>query len=237
MSRSPNPVPICLEIGNKRVFAAALDWPGWCRSGRSVETAVQALFDYGPRYSHAVRSARLGFQEATDLSGFEVVERLRGDTTTDFGAPGKAPAADAKPVTDADLSRLQALLKACWRAFDLAVAAAKGKELRKGPRGGGRDLEAIIAHVVGGESGYLASLGGKLKLGDDPRTDLRCARQAVLEGLEIAAHGGFPARGPRGGVRWTPRYFVRRSAWHVLDHAWEIEDRIRGAASHGAPRA
>ncbi len=22
------------------------------------------------------------------------------------------------------------------------------------------------------------------------------------------------------------RYFVRRTAWHVLDHLWEIEDRL-----------
>jgi hypothetical protein len=39
---------------------------------------------------------------------------------------------------------------------------------------------------------------------------------------------GEPVRtGPRGGVRWTARYYVRRSAWHVLDHAWEIEDRAQ----------
>jgi hypothetical protein len=222
-------VPIYLEIGEKRVFAAALDWPGWCRSGRDEETALRALLDCGTLYARVVRASRLGFKAPVSVSSFRVVERLKGDATTDFGAPGKAPAADARPVTDADLSRLQALLKACWRAFDVAVAAAEGRELRKGPRGGGRDLEEIIAHVAGAESGYLASLGGKLKLGDDPRSELRRARRAVLKALVIAAHGGFPARGPRGGVRWTPRYFVRRVAWHVLDHAWEIEDRARGA--------
>ncbi len=236
MARSSDRVRIYLEIGNKRIFAAALDWPGWCRSGRDEESALQALLDCGTPYARVVRSSKLGFRAPVSVSSFRIVERLMGDATTDFGAPGKAPAADAKPVTDADLSRFQGLLKACWRAFDSAVDAAEERELRKGPRGGGRDLEGIIAHVVGGESGYLASLGGKLKLGDDPRTDLRRARRAVLEALEIAAHGGFPARGPRGGVRWTPRYFVRRSAWHVLDHAWEIEDRIQGAASRGSPR-
>ncbi len=25
---------------------------------------------------------------------------------------------------------------------------------------------------------------------------------------------------------WTARSFVRRVAWHTLDHTWEIEDRI-----------
>jgi hypothetical protein len=237
MARSSSLIPIYLETGKKRVFASALDWPGWCRSGRDEESALQALLDCGAPYARVVRASNLGFSAPVSISSFRIVERLKGDATTDFGAPGKAPAADAKRVTDADLSRFQALLKACWRAFDSAVAAAEGRELRKGPRGGGRDLEGIIAHVVGGESGYLASLGSKLKLGDDPRTDLRRARRVALEALEIAAHGGFPARGPRGGIRWTPRYFVRRSAWHVLDHAWELEDRIRGAASHGAPRA
>jgi hypothetical protein len=47
----------------------------------------------------------------------------------------------------------------------------------------------------------------------------------VLEGLEHAVTDGIPARGPRGGKRWSAPYFVRRAAWHVLDHAWEIEDR------------
>jgi len=50
-------------------------------------------------------------------------------------------------------------------------------------------------------------------------------RSAVLEGLAASAGGKIAARGPRGGVRWKPRFFVRRLLWHALDHLWEIEDR------------
>ena len=132
------------------------------------------------------------------------------------------------PVDDIELRRFQTLLKACWRAFDAAVRVASGKELRKGPRGGGRDLEGVIRHVLGGDMGYLARLAWKVKKSENEDLDeeLDRTRQAVLDALAAAAHGEVPARRPRGGVIWTPRYFVRRVAWHVLDHAWEIEDRV-----------
>jgi hypothetical protein len=119
------------------------------------------------------------------------------------------------------------VLKACWRAFDAAAEAASGRELSKGPRGGGRDLEGMIRHVAGAEAGYLSALGWKFKSNEaaDPGEELARTREAVLEGLAAAAGGGVPAVGPRGGTRWSPRYFVRRVAWHVLDHAWELEDR------------
>jgi hypothetical protein len=158
-----------------------------------------------------------------------VVERLEGNATTDFGAPDVAPSSDARPVDDAELRRFQKLLVACWGAFDVAARAAAGKELRKGPRGGGRDLEGIARHVMGAEAGYLARLAWKLKKPEAQSLDEELARtrQAVLDALAAAAHGQVPARGPRGGVIWPPRYFVRRVAWHVLDHAWEIEDRVK----------
>jgi hypothetical protein len=113
------------------------------------------------------------------------------------------------------------VLQACWRTFDAAVQAATGKALSKGPRGGGRDLEKIIQHVRDVDASYLASLGGKLKLSDEDEPQaLAHIRRAILTTLIAAARGEVPARGPRGGVRWTPRYFVRRLAWHELDHAW-----------------
>lgn len=226
--RSSNKIDVYLEIGKKRTFAGAVDWPGWCRSGRDEKSALQALFDYTPRYARVVGAARLGFQAPVDPAAFAVTERVPGDATTDFGAPGVAPSSDKRPVDDADLQRLQTILKACWRTFDKAVSAAAGKELRKGPRGGGRDVEGIVEHVLGANEAYLGRLGRKLKprQTDDPRKELGPARRAMLDALAAAARGDAPARGPRGGVIWTPRYFVRREAWHVLDHAWEIEDRI-----------
>jgi hypothetical protein len=158
-----------------------------------------------------------------------VVERLTGTTTTNFGAPDLALSRDTEPIDPTELERWQVVLQACWQTFDTAVRAATGQALSKGPRGGGRDLTKIIEHVQNVDASYLTSLGGKLKPGDEdePGQALAPIRQAILTTLVAAARGEVPARGPRGGVRWTPRYFVRRLAWHELDHAWEIEDRAR----------
>jgi hypothetical protein len=227
MARSSRQIDVYLEAGRKRTFAGAIDWPGWCRHGRDEAAALQALFDYGPRYAQVLDGVGLGFRAPADIAAFAVIERLAGNTTTDYGAPDVAPEADTRPVDDAELARQQALLRACWGAFDAATASAAGKELSKGPRGGGRDVEAIIRHELGADRGYLSHIGGKLAPGAEANLDedLARARQAILDGLAAAAHGVVPPRGPRGAVRWPPRYFVRRSAWHVLDHAWEIEDR------------
>jgi len=218
--------PIYLEVGNKRVFAGAMDWPGWCRSGRDEDAAVEMLFAYAPRYALVLRSSQLGFEPPADPSVFTVVERLTGNATTDFGAPDVPPSADAQPVTDRDLARFTTLFRACWRAFDRAAEKAQGKELAKGPRGGGRDLDKVIDHVLGADESYLVMIGAKAPKGDPDERATRL-RQAVLDALEVAVRDGVPPS-PRGGKRWSPRYFVRRSAWHVLDHAWELEDRSPG---------
>lgn len=231
MARPLNKIDVYFEIGKRRTFAGAIGWPGWCRSGRDETSALQALFDYGSRYARVLRSTRLGFEAPNDVSAFTVSERLEGNATTDFGAPGIPPSSDSEPINSAELQRLQKILKACWRAFDANVKIATGKALRTGPRGGGRELKGIIQHVLGSDAGYLAQLGWKLEQGDLDDLDelamqLNQTRQAILKALASAARGEIPARGPRGGVRWKPRYFVRRVAWHVLDHAWEIEDRV-----------
>jgi hypothetical protein len=219
-------LPVSLEVGGKRVFAGAVDWPGWCRSGRDEDAGIEALFAYAPRYARVLRGTRLGFEAPADASAFTVVERLTGNATTDFGAPDVPPSADAEPVAEGDLARLTTLLRASWRAFDRAVDAAEGKELAKGPRGGGRDLDGIVDHLLGSDEGYVTLLGARAPPGDEDDRVER-VRTAVLEALEVAVREGVPP-GPRGGRRWTPRYFVRRSAWHVLDHAWELEDRTPG---------
>lgn len=226
---------VYLEVGSKRTFAGAVDWPGWCRSGRNEAAALASLYEYGPRYARVVRGARLGFRAPAEPSQLVVVERLAGNSTTDYGAPVIPPSGDSQPVDASELRRLQAVLKACWRAFDAAAQAATGKELRRGPRGGGRDVSGIVEHVLGAEAAYVSQLGWHSDWGErDERntrdTDLARARGAVLGGLAAKVRGELPTRGPRGGLRWTARYFVRRDAWHVLDHAWEVEDRsARGA--------
>jgi hypothetical protein len=218
---------VYLEVGQRRTFAAALDWPGWCRMGRDEESALQALFDYGPRFAKIMRPARLSFKIPKDVSAFIVMERLKGNATTDFGAPAISPAMDSQRLDDKELRRLQAILKACWRAFDGVVETAGGKTLSTGPRGGGRTVDGIVEHVLGAEAGYLASLGGKVSPSETNEDSLELTRQAILQTLQASAARQVPAFGPRGGKRWSPRYFVRRDAWHVLDHVWKIEDRLQ----------
>jgi hypothetical protein len=225
---SINEHAIFIESGNKRVFAGAVEWPGWCRSGRDDASAIQTLLDYGARYSRVVASARLGFDAPEEASCLRVVERVAGNSTTDFGAPD-APLSSDKDLIDAsELRRLQAILESCWAAFDEAVKAAEGRQLRKGPRGGGRDSRGITDHVLMADAAYLKRIGwsvGDLEQGD-VADRLSRMRQKILNGLAASVRGELPTKGPRGGKRWAPRFFVRRVAWHAIDHAWEIEDRI-----------
>jgi hypothetical protein len=220
------PVEVYVEAAAKRAFAGAVDWPGWCRSGRDESAALEALFDYGPRYADVLAGSGIRFAAPARASTLTVVERLKGDATTDFGAPSIAPSDDAYPIDRRWLTRHARILRASWAAFDRAVERVSGP-LEKGPRGGGREVDAIVEHVVGAESSYLRMIEGK------PPTyregEAAAAREheraTVIEGLERALVHGIPEKGPKGGSRWSARYFVRRSAWHVLDHAWEIEDR------------
>lgn len=222
------PTPIYLETGKKRTIAGALDWPGWCRSAADEQAALQALLDYAPRYTRVLAAAHIPFHPPTHLTGSSVTERLPGDTTTDFGAPGAIPSADQNPVDAQELAHLTHILLACWQAFGSAAHDAVGAELRKGPRGGGRALESIINHTIQAEAGYLAVLGYKTSIDANASLDAQIeqAQQALQIALPAAARGDFPPTGPRGGARWPLRYYVRRSAWHILDHAWEIEDRV-----------
>ena len=105
---------VYLEVGSKRTFACAVDWPGWARSGKDEASALQALLDYGKRYKSAISSARLGFAPPEDARAFKVVERLKGDMTTDFGAGGGI-VADSEPL--AELAETQAKFQAMLSAI------------------------------------------------------------------------------------------------------------------------
>ncbi len=196
-------IDVYLEIGSKRVFACAIDWPGWSRSGRDEHQAIETLLAYAPRYARVVKQAGLKFPAATEA---RVVERIPGSATTDFGAPGELPSAAAEKMTPAAAKRMTALVQAAWDVLDEVVAGAPA-ELRKGPRGGGRDRDKIVAHVVDAEDAYARKIGARVK------TD---QRPALLEAIN---------RGQTGERGWTARQAARRIAWHALDHAWEIEDR------------
>jgi len=215
-------IDIYLEVGTKRVFAAAVEWPGWCRSGKNEDAAIEALVEAGPRYARALGRARSGFAAPEGSADLVIAERVTGNATTDFGAPGVAPAADDRRLDTTELERQRKLLRACWAALDRGAAAADGVTLRTGPRGGGRSLDAIVAHVAEAEDAYLRKLGGRAA----PDEDRRAAIEAAVTSR---ARGEPPARPPRSGNLWAPRYAVRRTAWHALDHAWEIEDRSADA--------
>jgi hypothetical protein len=211
---------VFVEVGSRRVFAGAIEWPGWCRSGKTEDEALEALVASAPRYAKVVARQRLGFEPPSRPSALRVRERVEGNATTDFGAPAIAPRADRRTFDGRDAERLITILDACWRALDRAAVAAEGKTLAKGPRGGGRDLDEIVAHVAEAEGGYLYALGARPPKDADPRP-------AILRVLRARVRGEPPERIPKSGKLWTPRYFVRRTAWHALDHAWEIEDRLQ----------
>jgi hypothetical protein len=213
-------VAVIIEVGKKRVFASALDWPGWSRSGRDEAGALEALAAYAERYRTVARAAHMRFPARP---AFEVVERVPGNATTDFGAPGAVAEVERVPPTPAEARRLAALLEGAWRVFD-EIAAVAPAALRKGPRGGGRDRDAVVQHVLSPESAsYARAIGLRLPepaVGD--RRAIEACRAAIAEVIRTGGRRDAPE------TRWPIRYAARRIAWHVLDHTWEIEDRSEG---------
>jgi len=221
-------IPVYLERGTKKTFAMAIDWPGWGRSGRTEEEALAALVDYAGRYACVAKRAGIPFEKPADVSVLAVEETVPGNPTTDFGAPGVPRPSDARPLKDAELTRLTKLLVANWEAFDATAREAKGASLRLGPRGGGRTLAKIVDHVLGADEAYLGGLGERPpKRSADAAASMDRLRAAFLAALNAVAHGE-PVSNPRNTKKpWSPRYAIRRSAWHAMDHAWEIEDRAK----------
>ena len=222
-------IQVFLESASHKTFCGALEWPGWCRSGRDEDSALQALLAYAPRYVEVLQADGLSFPEVNDISQLVVVERVPGNATTDFGAQDAVLASDHEAISDAEVERFQAIIGACWHKLEQVARAAEGRELRKGPRGGGRDLTRILEHVIESNQAYLARLAYTVQRLDpqDLPTEIQTIRQADQAAIDNAMRNGLPHSGPRGGRIWTLRFFVRRVAWHVLDHAWEIEDRMQ----------
>jgi hypothetical protein len=146
-----------------------------------------------------------------------VIETLPGDATTDYGAPSIAASVEAEPLVGDELERQVAVLQACWAFFD-QIEARVSPNLLKGPRGGGRDRDKVVQHTIESEGGYGRYLGLKrLANAIEERTT---QREVIVAALR--EHG--PA-GSAPGKSWPVRCVVRRMAWHVLDHAWEMEDK------------
>ena len=203
-------VRVCLEQGRAKVFASALDWPGWARWGKGDEAALDELESYADRYR--VLAGRAGVRFPARI-GLSVVDRVPGDATTDFGAPGVPSTLEAVPLDRTDLVRRVRLVEAAWELLDeLAVSAPA--TLRKGPRGGGRDRDAVVAHVHEAERAYARKVGVRHPPFREP------GAVAAMRGDLVAALLSGRSEGD-----WPPAYAIRRIAWHVLDHVWEIQDK------------
>jgi hypothetical protein len=208
-------IDVYLEIGRTRTFACALAWPGWARSAATTkgeEAALEELLAYADRYAEVVTRAGLALPARRTLT---VVERLPGTNTTDFGAPDAQPEADIRQPAAAALGRQVDLLEASWALLD-EVQAQSSPELRKGPRGGGRDRDDVVRHVVEAERAYASKFGVRHRPFDPAD---HAARNAMRAELATSLRTGSPDQS------WSATYALRRAAWHVLDHAWEIQDK------------
>ena len=212
-----------IERGPKgrKAAAFAVDWPGWSRGGKTPEAAFEELTAYRDRYRLIARSA--GLESAFDRAGeLAIVEDHSGPGSTDYWGISFAPSSFERELMPADeLERKLALLQAAWRFFD-DVAARVSPEMRQGPRGGGRDRDHIIRHVLLNEGLDFSKRIGVPTPEEEILTPagLRAHRETYLAALRERNE-----RDPKVGQNWTLAFLIRHSAYHTLDHAWEMEDK------------
>jgi hypothetical protein len=203
---------IFIELGGKKAIAWSLEWPGWCRIRTSEEAAVQALIETEARYRIIAQRAGLSFAPGALV----VVERLAGDANMAWGVPSVLASAETRPLDATTAQCNVALLRASWEMLEEVVAASP-TELRKGPRGGGRDRDEVLRHVIEAERTYARKIGVRHKPFE---MNDKHALNAMRE--EIAAVLSKPSEGsPLVAEGWNASYAVRRIAWHVVDHIWE----------------
>jgi hypothetical protein len=218
------PIAVTIESTPKRSFASAVDWPGWSRGAKTEELALDALAAYAARYAPIAEAAGEAIPRALEVEDLEIVGRQDGSSGTEFGVPSQPSDHDRRPLSPAEAKRLALLVEAAWSTFD-RIAAAAPEELRKGPRGGGRNTAKIVAHVMDSDRAYANEIGIKIRqFAPGDRAPVGAMRADMLDVLRAARAGG-----PLGGRRWPARYAAHRIAWHALDHAWEIEDRTEPA--------
>ena len=212
---------VILEVGRKRrVVAGAMDWPGLDRWGTTDENAIEKLLSYVPRYAPVAERAGMA-SELDGSSEVEVVERVTGSSSTDFWGIAHVPSRiEAEVLSPADLERRLDILQACWATFD-DVAEHVSRELRPGSRSGGRSREQIVRHVYGSEPDQMSrkvEVRTPLEVVLTP-DGLAAHRVAYLDAIRAYNAEGRPAR------TWPIQFLIRRTAHHVMDHAWELQDR------------
>ena len=218
------PVRTVIERGpkEKRSVAFGIDWPGWSRGAKSAELALETLESYRERYRPIADLA--GLEREFDTAGpLEIIEEKVGTGSTDFWGISFSPSAtEHGPMPKAELERGITLLRACWGFFD-GVTARVSPEMRKGPRGGGRDRDRIIRHTIRTESEDFAKQVG-IRIPEEGALTpdgLRQHREAYIAAMR-AYNAGQVERRMRS---WTLPFLIRHSAYHTLDHAWEMEDK------------
>ena len=216
-----NQIRVMLELGpkGKKVVAVAPDWPGLSRGAKTEEAAIDRLCVYLPRYAPVAKLAELDAVFAAS-SDFDVVERYPGTGSTDFwGISFAFSSIDRQAMSHDELERELALMRASWAFFD-DVRSRVSAEMRKGPRGGGRDRDRIVRHTLGAELDWAPKLGVRAPL-EDLLTDagLQAHRNDYCAAIRALHAEGKQAR------TWPLRYLIRHTAFHTLDHAWEMEDK------------
>lgn len=215
---------VMLEIGpkGKKVVAWAPEWPGLERGASTGEDAIERLRAYLPRYARVAGRARMAPSFDADAS-LSVAAEYPGVGSTDFwGISFASCDEDRQPVSDGEWDRRLQLLQACWADFD-EVAARVSPKLAKGPRGGGRDRDDIIAHTFGTERTQMArKVGVRTPEGVMLTLDgLRTHRREYIDALQETQRRGEIMV----GRSWTLSYLLRHTAYHIMDHAWEMEDK------------
>jgi hypothetical protein len=216
-----NPIRVTMEIGpkGKKVAAVAPDWPGLERGAKTEEAALERLRAYFPRYALVAERAGLpdGFAPTAPVA---VVERYPGTGSTDFwGISFAFSSIDHQPVSPDALERELALLRACWDFFD-DVRSRVSAELQRGPRGGGRDRDHLVRHTFAAELDWTKGIGLSTPM-DEMLTPagLAAHRDAYCTIVRSLHAEGKMAR------KWPLRFLIRHTAYHTLDHAWEMEDK------------
>lgn len=215
-----------IELGpkGKKHVAYAIDWPGLERNGKTPEAAFEHMSSYLERY--AVIAERAGFaKEFAAVTEPEISVEYEGTGSTDFWGISFAHGPnDHEPMADEELERHLALLKASWDEFD-EIGQRVSPQMERGPRGGGRDRDEIVAHLVYAELTWLKKLDIRPEFKEIfPLEKRKIHHQGVIDELRRRHLEQLPVKA-KGGPPWTVRFTIRHLAYHVLDHAWEMEDK------------
>jgi hypothetical protein len=207
----------------KKAVAFSLDWPGWSRGAKTPELALETLESYRDRYRPVAQRAGVA-REFDEAGPLDVVEDHEGTPSVDFWGISFSPSTEERdePMDEAALDRGITILQASWAFFD-GVTARVSPEMRKGPRGGGRDRHRIVRHTIRTESEDFAKQVG-LRIPEEAALTpegLIQHRTTYLDAMRAYNRGEVEKR-----MRsWTLPYLIRHSAFHTLDHAWEMEDK------------